>query len=277
MKTLKKALRTQTLPAFAFIMLFAVSCSNCSYTNADNKKQSIAETKNIIVKDSASKDSVSKEILLGKIIPSKDTNFTSVDQKYASRKGFYMQKEAYLSFKNMYDAALKEGVKLTIISATRTFNEQKVIWEGKWTGNVLYSGKNLATSYPDSVERSKYVLKYSSMPGTSRHHWGTDVDLNSLSLSYFKTETGKKMYNWLSANASKYGFCQPYTAKDSLRINGYEEEKWHWSYFPVSSKYLKNYKEYIFYEDLKGFAGWETALKIEVIKNYVLSINKECK
>ena len=271
MKILKKIISSSFLLASTVIMLFAINIYNCTYTNADNKNQSTNIPSNTYIKDS-----VSKETLLGKIIPSKDTNFSSIDIKYASRKGLYMQKAAYSSFKKMYDAALNEGIKLTIISATRTFYEQKRIWEGKWTGKVLYYGKNIATLYPDSVERSKYVLKYSSMPGTSRHHWGTDVDINSLDPSYFKTDIGKKTYNWLSINAHKYGFCQPYTLKDSSRISGYEEEKWHWSYLPISSLYLMKFKKDISYNDIKGFSGCETAFKADVIEKYILCVNKNC-
>jgi len=267
---------------FIFILsLFAISCQNCNTTNADNKaplpgKADPLENSDTVLKSSI-KDTISKVILLGKIIPSKDTGFAAVDSKYALKSGNYLRKKAYAAFIKMYDAAKKEGISLTILSSTRTFNEQKGIWEGKWTGRSLYYGKNIASSYPDPVERSKYVLKYSSMPGTSRHHWGTDMDLNSMELSYYKTETGKKMYKWMTENASKYGFCQPYTAKDSVRTTGYEEEKWHWSYIPISSEYLEQYKERITYDDLKGFAGFETAAKIDVIKNYVMSVNVKCK
>lgn len=97
-----------------------------------------------------------------------------------------------------------------------------------------------------------------------------------MELAYYKTETGKKFYNWLTANASKFGFCQPYTAKDSSRATGYEEEKWHWSYLPLSQVYLQQYKDKITYSDLVGFAGCETAKKIDIIKTYVLSVNKKC-
>lgn len=257
----------------AIILLFAISCQNCTPMNADNKT---ASDKNCSNNSTVTKDSVSKEYLLGKIVPAKDTHFIAVDQKYASKKGFYLRKEAYEAFRKMFDAARKDGIKLAILSATRTYNEQKGIWEGKWTGKVLYYGKNIAISYPDPVERSKYVLKYSSMPGTSRHHWGTDMDMNSMDLSYYESETGKKMYSWLTENAAKYGFCQPYTAKDSTCATGYEEEKWHWSYSPLSSLYLQQYKEKIMYDDLKEFAGWETAKQVEIIKNYVLEVNKKC-
>lgn len=158
------------------ISLFAISCQNCNTTNADNKLNHAKDsTKKIIAGNYSNKDTISKAILLGKVVPAKDSNFAAVDQKYAIKKGNYLRKEAYTAFIKMYEAAKKDGVNLTILSATRTFNEQKAIWEGKWTGSTLYYGKNIATLYPDPVERSKYVLNYSSMPGTSRHHWGTDM------------------------------------------------------------------------------------------------------
>jgi len=50
------------------------------------------------------------------------------------------------------------------------------------------------------------------MPGTSRHHWGTDVDLFSLDNKFFESGDGKIWYSWMVQNAAKYGFCQPYTA-----------------------------------------------------------------
>jgi LAS superfamily LD-carboxypeptidase LdcB len=256
------------------ILVFSISCQNCTSTNADNKPEKKINNKSSVV---VSKQiALSKEALLGKVNPAKDTGFTAIDQKYSSKKCLYLRKETYTAFRKMYDAALKDGITLYIISATRTFNEQKNIWENKWSGKSSYYGKNIATSYPDSVERSKFILSYSSMPGTSRHHWGTDMDLNSLELSYYKTDAGKKLYNWLTANASKYGFCQPYTAKDNSRPTGYEEEKWHWSYYPLSSIFLQQYKEKITYDDLKGFAGWQTAKKINIINNYVLSVNIKC-
>ena len=176
----------------------------------------------------------------------------------------------------MYDSAKKDGISLLIVSSTRNFINQKSIWEGKWKGNILCNGKNLVKEFTDPVQRSKYILKYSSMPGTSRHHWGTDIDINSTLLSTFETGSGKKVYEWLKNNAYKFGFCQPYTEKDSLRTTGYEEEKWHWSFYPVSSALLLDYKKLISYDDIKGFAGSETAKEIDIINNYVLSVNKNC-
>jgi len=45
------------------------------------------------------------------------------------------------------------------------------------------------------------------MPTASRHHWGTDVDINSVDPDYFMNGTGLKEYEWLKKNAYKYGFC----------------------------------------------------------------------
>lgn len=257
------------------ISFFEISCQNCNTTNADNKNNNNDNKKLSSVY--SNKDTISKAYLLGKAVPAKDTGFILVDQKYSSKKDIYLRREAYYAFIRMYNAAKKDGISLSITSATRSFDDQKKIWEGKWTGSILHYGRNIATAYPNPVERAKYILKYSSMPGTSRHHWGTDMDLNSTEPTYYETETGRKIYKWLTGNASKYGFCQPYTAMDSSRATGYEEEKWHWSYMPLSAIYLEQYKERITYDDLKGFAGYETASKIDVILKYVLSVNKKCK
>ena len=111
------------------------------------------------------------------------------------------------------------------------------------------------------------------MPGTSRHHWGTDIDLNSMDPKYFETDAGKKIYDWLCANAANFGFGQPYCAKGDLRKTGYEEEKWHWSYLPISKQCITAWKSKVSYANIAGFSGSETAEKLNVIEDYVLGIN----
>src|ERR1043165_6982453 len=106
------------------------------------------------------------------------------------------------------------------------------------------------------------------MPSTSRHHWGTDMDLNSLNNDYFDSGEGKKIYEWLTAHASEFGFCQPYTSKADGRT-GYEEEKWHWSYVPLSKGFLEEYKKQVQYNDITGFLGSEVAESLRVIDKYV--------
>ncbi len=256
-----------------------ISKKDSSEINGSNitKNNQDKEDKEIISEQKATADTlIDIKYLTGRFNPEKDSLFTKVDLKYANRKDLYLRKETYKAFIKMYNSALKQGIKLTIISATRNFNYQKYIWERKWTGKRLVNGKNLATSVSDPVKRAKTILKHSSMPGTSRHHWGTDIDMNTLENNYFATEKGKKIFIWLKNNAAQYGFCQTYTQKNALRPTGYEEEKWHWSYMHLSGLLLEQYKKQVTYKDLKGFLGCETAEKLNIIDNYVMTINKEC-
>jgi LAS superfamily LD-carboxypeptidase LdcB len=258
------------LVAYSFVLRFVKNRpekDNAAPIAADSSK--VARNKTAVVADS----SLSVEYLMGKFNPAKDTTFIHTDTEYANSDQMYLKKEAYLAFIRMFYAAQKDGVKIFIISATRNFAYQKGIWEAKWNGSRLVENKNLASTIKDPVERALKILKYSSMPGTSRHHWGTDMDLNSMDPKYFESANGKKVYEWLSKNASDYGFCQPYTAKGTSRPDGYEEEKWHWSYLPLASNCMKQYLNKVNYSDIAGFKGAETAEKIGVIEKYVKSVS----
>ncbi|MBX2946473.1 MAG: M15 family metallopeptidase [Cyclobacteriaceae bacterium] len=204
---------------------------------------------------------VDKNYLLGKFNPDQDARFVRLDDQHTggSAKGAYLRKETYEAFIRMAEAAKEDGVKLTIISATRNYFQQKAIWERKWMAEA---------SIKNEADRAKKILLFSSMPGTSRHHWGTDMDLNDLNNEYFDSGEGLKIYEWLKAHAHEYGFCQPYTSKVNGRT-GYEEERWHWSYTPLSIPFLEAYKSTIKLSDIKDFLGSDTAPKLDVIVNYV--------
>jgi len=214
-----------------------------------------------------------KNFLLGKFEPASDVRFTKLRPEHTSGAATagYLRKETYAAFIKMAEAAKAEGVRLVIISATRNFESQKQIWENKWNGKVLVEGKNL-TSVKNPEERARIILRYSSMPGSSRHHWGTDMDLNNLENSYFESGSGLKIYQWLTTHAAEYGFCQPYTSKANGRT-GYEEEKWHWSYLPLSQPLLDEYIKNIRYADIKGFKGCEAAVTVKIIEDYVQGIS----
>lgn len=220
---------------------------------------------------------LSKSYLMGQFNPETTQGFAKLDpsiQVDPERK-MYMREEALQAFLKMRKAALAAHVDLKIASATRNFDTQKSIWEKKWKG--IFNSSNIPI--PDSikgVERAKRILEYSSMPGTSRHHWGTDIDINSVENAYFETKKGSSEYQWLSQNAYKYGFCQTYTAKGKNRPRGYNEEPWHWSYLPLAKTCLTKYIEQIDDSQLKGFLGSETAVEIKVVENYVKGINKDC-
>jgi len=223
-------------------------------------------------------DSIPLNYLLGRFEPAQDTHFVQIESIHAkgSAVGAYLRREAYGAFQQMYEAALQDGHELVIISATRNFDRQKAIWEAKWRGERKVEGLNLAVDVQDPQERALKILRYSSMPGTSRHHWGTDMDINSLSNAYFEKGEGRQLYEWMQQHAASYGFCQPYTDKSIHNRTGYEEEKWHWSYAPLAQKFTLAYKAYVSEKDIEGFEGSEVADSLNVIAHYVLGIHESC-
>lgn len=216
--------------------------------------------------------------IMGKFDPAAHPDFVAIETRYANRSGMFLRKEAYEAFKKMHAAAAKDSITLQIISATRNFEAQKGIWEAKWTGaRKIENGTNAAVAYPNPVKRALKILEYSSMPGSSRHHWGTDMDLNNLNPDYFHSGQGKKIHDWLTANGPRFGFCQPYSPKGNERPNGYNEEQWHWSYVPIASKMTAIAKQNLKNEMISGFEGATTAPEIDIVGKYVLGINHDCK
>jgi LAS superfamily LD-carboxypeptidase LdcB len=244
---------------------------SCQSPQAPAEKETLANSEKQESKVEQSKSAVqveiSKSLLLGKFSPSETKGFVAVPSEYCS-KPMHIQEEVLNAYLKMRTAALAEGVNLLIISGTRTFNEQKGIWERKWDAN--------AAEIKDSLANANKILLFSSMPGTSRHHWGTDIDLNSLDDAFFQSGEGLKIYNWLKAHAGEYGFCQTYSDKVETNRTGYSMEKWHWSYMPLSSKYLAAYVSTITYADIKGFKGDNLPARIDVIKNYEQGISRLC-
>lgn len=216
--------------------------------------------------------------LTGRFDPAAHPDFTLIDPADADREGLYLRKDAYEAFKKMSAAAGEEGIRLIIRSAARNFDYQRGIWEAKWTGaRTLSSGENAAEAYPDPRDRALKILEWSSMPGASRHHWGTDIDLNAFNNEYFTKGEGKKIYDWLTAHAHEYGFCRPYTEKGPERPYGYNEEKWHWSYEPVSRLLTREAEQRLRDDMIRGFKGAEAAEKIGVVEKYVLGVNAACR
>ncbi len=259
---------------FSLSVFLAINCSNSEKPIQKMEKTSKNNEKKDALKNFKSPYTIDE--VLGKFTPSTHKDFIKVAKKH-SDKSMYLRKATYEAFIRLHDAAKKDGISFIIRSATRNFNRQKQIWEAKWSGARSVGGKNIAKSISDPVERALKILEYSSMPGTSRHHWGTDIDLNAFENSYFEKGKGKKEYDWLLKHAANFGFCQPYTKKDNARPNGYQEEKWHWTYMPLSEIFTKQAKLELTNDKIVGFKGADTAAKIDVVKNYVLGINLNCK
>ncbi|MDB5034896.1 MAG: hypothetical protein JWQ98_2137 [Chlorobi bacterium] len=101
-----------------------------------------------------------------------------------------------------------------------------------------------------SANRLAIILKFSSLPGTSRHHWATDVDFNSATSADWAPAASAKgtpgplfdLGLWLQKNAAKAGFVQAYTAG---RKGGYSEEAWHYSYAPIAIGLRQRYNKQV--------------------------------
>lgn len=221
------------------------------------------------------------EYLLGQYDPAVNEKFISLKKASIPSDGreHFLRIEAAEALKKVFLDFNKQypKIKLWIASSTRTYLQQKIIWESKWK-NELKNRTKKNTNISDSNEIHLKILKYSSMPGTSRHHWGTDIDFNVLENSYYNSGDGKIIYNWMKKNMRKYGFCQVYNIG---RNTGYQEERWHWSYIPLSKKFTEDWIK-IFKNDPKKFLskiefnGAELKNILELAIIYVTSINPDC-
>jgi LAS superfamily LD-carboxypeptidase LdcB len=238
-------------------------------TEKNYQKFLVAQQAQMEAELKALQDAKEKIYLLGKFDPSTRDDFAPVPASYGiSGYKMYLRKETLDAFLEMAQAADKDGVDLKIASATRNFIYQKNLWNNKWVG--------FAKSIPDGLKRFEKILEYSAVPGTSRHHWGTDIDINAATPQYFNTEQGEKVYDWMTKNAWAFGFCQPYTLKGTARPEGYNEEKWHWTYLPLSQKFTQDYKNLISDTDITGFDGDQYVAGQDLIDKHVLGINPEC-
>ena len=259
------------------IILSLFSCTNNKTQNTNSEPQDTIQSQlssdfRLQTSDNnekTDKDSllIPKEILLGKFNPATDTNFIAIPPHMTSHTNIYCQRQTLQAYIAMRDSALKENISLTIVSATRTFDRQRQIWERKW--NTTPSLPNDTTAH---IQKIHNIMRYSSMPGTSRHHWGTDLDFISVETDYWTHGEGLRTYQWLCNNAHKFGFFQPYTA-DPTRT-GYAEERWHWSYAPLSKPYLEAYRQKITAEDISGFSGSYLVDSLGIIQSHVFGISE---
>jgi len=225
----------------------------------------------------ARKEKEQKIYLTGRFDPAQRENFILIPAHYTlGGNKMYLRKEAFGAYLQMQSAADEDEVELKIASATRNFDYQKDIWNKKWTGFTIVDEQDLSKNFPDGEDRFEKILEYSAVPGTSRHHWGTEIDINNANPEYFETEAGERVYEWLIKNAYLFGFCQTYSLKGTERPTGYNEEKWHWSYLPLARGFMEEYKNLIKDEDIKGFLGDEYAPNFDLINDYVLAINQDC-
>jgi LAS superfamily LD-carboxypeptidase LdcB len=150
-------------------------------------------------------------------------------------------------FLNLRRAAQAEGFDLAPTSSFRDFARQLKIWNGKFSGErpmLDAAGARLDAKSLTPRERIDAILLWSALPGASRHHWGTDLDLVDRSLSEagyqvkltpeeFAAGGGfARLDRWLDIHAPRFGFFRPYQGVRS----GVRPEPWHFSFAPIAEK-----------------------------------------
>ena len=94
--------------------------------------------------------------------------------------GAALHREALEAFLAMKRAAEADGVEIRVVSSFRDFAAQQRIWDGKYLGErPLYDAHGNTRDHErlDPDELIDAIVCWSAVPGGSRHHWGTDVDV----------------------------------------------------------------------------------------------------
>ncbi len=158
----------------------------------------------------------------------KQYNLVKMNSKYTVNDGkqYLLAGVAYDKYVQMADAAAKDGLSMRVISAYRTEDYQRMLYNNK----VRTSGKT-------------YADNYSARPGHSEHQTGLAVDISSTRVSFEYSNE----FKWLQKHAHEYGFILRYQ-KGKEWITGYSYEPWHYRY--VGTDAAKTiYAEGITYEE----------------------------
>lgn len=193
---------------------------------------------------------------------------------------FLLQKEVYDAFLKMKLEALKSDINIQIVSSYRSYEHQNRIWERKYRRYL-----NQGFTPEQSIKK---IINYSTIPGTSRHHWATDIDLidanaiqpvSVLQPKHFEAEgCYRKLKLWMDENANQFGFYLVYTNNPDRK--GFKYEPWHYSYKPLSHKYLLQFKtlnihDIITNENLLGNKHFSDKFISNYLNYNILDINPE--
>jgi LAS superfamily LD-carboxypeptidase LdcB len=153
--------------------------------------------------------------------------------------------DAIAAFQGLRRAAASAGLDLVALSSFRDFARQLAIWNGKFEGERPMNdaeGEPVAASSLTPQQRIDTILLWSALPGASRHHWGTDVDLidRNATLDGYRAQLVPEEFaaggpfaglaQWLETNAAHFGFFRPFRGVRS----GVQAEPWHYSFAPIA-------------------------------------------
>jgi len=173
--------------------------------------------------------------------------------------------------------AAAAGFDVQIASGFRSFERQLLIWNGKANGlrPVLDEfGQVIDLNNLNDDEKVYAILRWSALPGASRHHWGTDIDVYDasriddsyqLQLTVEETENGgpfAEFHAWLSQDLQQnpQEFFRPYIAG----VGSISPEPWHLSYTPLAGLFAAQLSENILREKIQAT---DIELKESILKN----------
>ena len=166
-------------------------------------------------------------------------------------------------FLRLQKDAATDGFDLQIISAFRDYERQLKIWNLKASGQrQLIDDQERPLDFA-SLSPSEIVfaiLRWSALPGCSRHHWGTDIDVfdaktqkaEEVNLVPSETTEGgpaAALHDWLDQRInsnSAHGFYRPYATDRG----GVSPERWHLSYHSLSRRFLEAYSFTLFKKNI---------------------------
>lgn len=176
----------------------------------------------------------------------------------------FIHKQILTDFLRLQKDARDAGFDLQIASAFRDYDRQLKIWNLKASGERPVFDENekpLEIAKLSPTELAFAILRWSALPGCSRHHWGTDIDVydrNTQSHESVKLSPSEvsgngpaaRLHDWLDSqfsNQSGHGFYRPYNTDRG----GVSPERWHLSYYAFSRRFLEAYTFSIFKKNLK--------------------------
>ena len=149
-------------------------------------------------------------------------------------------RDAAKALPDLFSDAFDKGFELRIASAYRSFYKQFKIFDDKFKGKrpVLDANENpMDVSSLSDEQQVLEIIRFSSIPGFSRHHFGTDFDIYAVNLlpegkqleltarEYQKGNYFYKLGQYLSQNLNKFGFKRPFNGKGTNAF-----EPWHISF-----------------------------------------------
>ena len=181
-------------------------------------------------------------------------------------------------FRQLRDRAQAAGFDVAILSGFRSFEKQLSIWNRKARGELAVldsSVRPMNISMLSERELVFAILRWSALPGASRHHWGTDVDvydaaarpdgyeIQLVPAEYEDDGMFAPLSNWLDeriASRTAFGFFRPY---DRDR-QGIAPERWHLSHGPLASAFAGMLSTDLLRETIQGA---DMLLKDVVLEN----------